>query len=189
MSPDKYGVMYANMHIAIAPLQMNEFNDCYAKGTEVLMYDGTIKLVENIVVGDKLMGPDSTPRNVLRLSSGINDMVEIIPKKGSSFKVTTNHILPLKTNDKNILSRKKSKYTQYKQMTVSHYLKYASNVIRSNYRLYKTGVDFEEKTVEVDPYIVGLMLGDGSLTQGRCGITTEDIEIKESFQQYAMFCG
>tara|TARA_Y100000034_G_C6810631_1_gene364257 strand:- start:391 stop:975 length:585 start_codon:yes stop_codon:yes gene_type:complete len=27
MAPDAYGVMYANMDIAIAPLQMNEFND------------------------------------------------------------------------------------------------------------------------------------------------------------------
>ena len=35
--------------------------------TEILIYDGTIKLVQNIVKGDILMGNDSTPRNVLNI--------------------------------------------------------------------------------------------------------------------------
>src|SRR4051812_44453905 len=43
---------------------------CLAKGTPVLLYDGTIKAVEEIRVGDQLMGDDSTPRNVLSLARG-----------------------------------------------------------------------------------------------------------------------
>ena len=38
---------------------------CLGKGTKILMYDGTLKNVEDIKVGDRLMGDDSTPRNVL----------------------------------------------------------------------------------------------------------------------------
>ena len=37
---------------------------CLGKGTPVLMYDGSIKLVEDVIVGDLLMGPDSQPRRV-----------------------------------------------------------------------------------------------------------------------------
>ena len=36
---------------------------CHAKNTPIMMSDGTIKLVQNIEVGDLLMGDDSKPRN------------------------------------------------------------------------------------------------------------------------------
>ena len=37
---------------------------CHGKGTRLLMWDGSTKLVEDIQVGDLLMGDDSTPRKV-----------------------------------------------------------------------------------------------------------------------------
>ncbi len=43
---------------------------CQEKGSPVLMFDGTIKKVEEVVVGDLLMGDDSTPREVLALANG-----------------------------------------------------------------------------------------------------------------------
>ena len=33
---------------------------CFTAGTNILMYDGSVKRVENIVLGDKVMGDDST---------------------------------------------------------------------------------------------------------------------------------
>ena len=44
---------------------------CHGKGTKILMYDGTIKNVEDIKKGDQLMGDDSTPRIVLSLAQRI----------------------------------------------------------------------------------------------------------------------
>ena len=35
---------------------------CHAAGTQILMFDGSTKPVEDVVFGDVLMGPDSTPR-------------------------------------------------------------------------------------------------------------------------------
>src|SRR5437762_5424984 len=40
---------------------------CLKKGTPILMFDGTIVRVEQLQVGDLLMGPDSKPRRVLSL--------------------------------------------------------------------------------------------------------------------------
>ena len=40
---------------------------CHAAGHPILMFDGTVRPVEDIRVGDKLMGPDSRPRQVKRL--------------------------------------------------------------------------------------------------------------------------
>jgi hypothetical protein len=57
---------------------------CLAKGTPVLMYDGTIRPVEEIEIDDVLMGPDSKPRRVLDLASGEEEMFRVTPKTGCS---------------------------------------------------------------------------------------------------------
>jgi len=43
---------------------------CWGKGTEMFLYDGSVKKVEEIVPGDMLMGDDSTPRVVLSTNKG-----------------------------------------------------------------------------------------------------------------------
>ena len=60
---------------------------CLGKGTPILMYDGTIKKVEDVMVGDLIMGDDSTSRKVLSLARGIATMYKITTIKGDSFIV------------------------------------------------------------------------------------------------------
>jgi len=43
---------------------------CLGKDTPILMYDGSIKMVQDIQIGDLIMGDDSTPRTVLSLARG-----------------------------------------------------------------------------------------------------------------------
>ena len=69
---------------------------CHAKDTPIIMYDGTIKMVQDIRVGDKLMGDNSTPRTVLSLAQGKDDLYDIIPVKGEKYTVNSEHILCLK---------------------------------------------------------------------------------------------
>jgi hypothetical protein len=73
---------------------------CLGKNTPVLMYDGTIKMVQDIVVGDVLMGDDSTPRNVLTLARGRETMYKIkdltSPNMDVSYTVNASHILSLR---------------------------------------------------------------------------------------------
>jgi len=69
---------------------------CMAKGTKLLMHDGSIEKIENIKIGDLLMGDDSKPRTVLSLATGKDKMYEIIPKKGDKYIVNSEHILCLK---------------------------------------------------------------------------------------------
>ncbi len=78
---------------------------CFKKGTEMLMFDGSIKKVEDIIIGDKLMGDDSMSRIVTSLASGEEMMYDVIPVKGDKYTVNESHILSLKyTNLKNIIS-------------------------------------------------------------------------------------
>ena len=68
---------------------------CHAAGTGIRLYDGGVKLVENVQMGDVLMGDDNTPRNVLRLCRGHSDMWKIVPVKGDPFTVNGEHVLSL----------------------------------------------------------------------------------------------
>jgi len=77
---------------------------CHAKNTPIIMFDGSIKMVQDIVVGDKLMGDDSTPREVLSLAQGKDEMYDIIPTKGDKYTVNSEHILCLKFSGKGSIS-------------------------------------------------------------------------------------
>lgn len=84
---------------------------CHAIDTPIRMFDGSLKLVQDIVIGDQIMGDDSTVRNVQELFRGTDEMVEIVPIKGDSFVVNKDHILSLKCKD-SITSAKLLKLNQ-----------------------------------------------------------------------------
>lgn len=80
---------------------------CFAKGTKVLMYDGTIRKIEDIKVGEFVMGDDSTPRTVLETHNGKDDLYKVTNRRGESYIVNSNHILSLiYTGKKNLRERK-----------------------------------------------------------------------------------
>jgi len=86
-----------------------ESRDCFGKDTEVVMYDGTIKLVQDIVKGDVVMGPDGGPRNVQWTHSGIDDLYKIKPTTGGfdEFVTNSNHKLQVSNYGKHINIRTK----------------------------------------------------------------------------------
>jgi len=118
---------------------------CHGKNTPILMYDGKIKMVQDIKEGDLLMGIDSKPRKVLDLGRGEDEMYEISNVKGDTYTVNSEHILCLKmsgwlriNNIKNIKTYKvvwfnsseykyKSKNFSYKNKNQEEILKEATN--------------------------------------------------------------
>ena len=71
---------------------------CLGKDTPILMYDSTIKKVQHVKVGDKIMGDDSTPRIVQTLARGRETMYKIHTDSGH-YIVNESHILSLKKSD------------------------------------------------------------------------------------------
>ena len=69
---------------------------CLAPDTPIIMWDGTIKNANDIIINDKLIGDDGKIRTVLKTTSGIDDMYEIIDKQNrNNFTVNSQHILTL----------------------------------------------------------------------------------------------
>ncbi len=75
---------------------------CHARNTPIIMYDGSVKMVQDIQVGDQLMGDNSKPRNVLSLATGTDMMYRIVPTKGDPYIVNSEHILCLKPTNTGI---------------------------------------------------------------------------------------
>lgn len=80
---------------------------CYCLDTPVLMHDGSVRMVQDIRVGDAVMGDDSTPRRVLTLARGEDDMYTLVPtRKGyPSMTVTGEHVLCLQFTNQGSVSR------------------------------------------------------------------------------------
>lgn len=105
---------------------------CHAAGTKVIMYDGSKKNVEDVKIGDFLMGPDSKPRKVLDLCRGKDEMYEVTPTKGDSFVVNGHHILSLHKSH----SEDKS-YPEILNISVNDYCK-LSECEKTKYKLRRS---------------------------------------------------
>jgi superfamily II DNA or RNA helicase len=68
---------------------------CLAPDTPILMHDGEIKAVQDVVIGDQLMGDNCTPRNVLSTCTGTEFMYRIVQSVGESYIINKSHILSL----------------------------------------------------------------------------------------------
>lgn len=151
---------------------------CLGKGTQVLMFDGTLRKVEDLLPGDLLMGNDSSPRRVLSISQGREMIYWVRQHKGIDYRVNESHILSLKRSR----TEWRHKNGDVLNISVRDFLA-KSPRFRSNYKGYKVGVEFAEKPLHVHPYFLGLWLGDGS-TDGS-NIATQDAEVVEFLASYA----
>ena len=82
---------------------------CHTLDTPILMYDGSIKMVQDIVVGDKVMGDDSKCRNVLSLGRGEDELYDIVHSNGEKYGVNSEHIMCLKQSGMNFIKIVKTK--------------------------------------------------------------------------------
>lgn len=160
---------------------------CFGRGTLVLMFDGSFKRVENIVVGDLVMGDDSTPRRVLRTHRGVDQLYKVVPVKGNPYVVNSEHTLVLKRTSNRVDAKSGCRRPRYEnspwrngelfELSVKDYLRQSPR-FRNNMRGFRVGVDFAERPVRVNPYFLGVWLGDGT---SRCvDITNADPEVNEA---------
>lgn len=142
---------------------------CLGKDVKVLMFDGSTKLSQEICAGDVLMGPDSCPRNVLKIDSGISNLYEVSPKKGEKWICNDEHIF---TVHDQYITRSMRLYNSEKTSDIvdkhiKEILKFQKNNGEIGHlKLVRTGVEFKEKDLPIDPYLLGLWLAEGTKHKG-----------------------
>lgn len=152
---------------------------CFGEDTKVRMYDGSIKSIQDIKPRDLVMGPDSTARKVLSVHSGQDQLLQVKQTRGDSYVVKRGHILcgykPHSWDEKYIEPR-------LLEDSVERLLTYSKDRLNS-FRGYKVCIHYPERKVQLDPYFLGLWLGDGTSINQE--ITSIDREIIDYIKKYA----
>lgn len=123
---------------------------CHAKNTPILMYNGSIKMVQDVKVGDNLMGDDSTPRKVLSLANGIDKLYEVIPVKGEKYTVNSEHILCLKYSNERIQYTKSQTNNPYKTELINNK---TCKVVTKSFKTREEANAYIEKFPEENKYV------------------------------------
>lgn len=142
---------------------------CFLAGTKVLMYPKGIKNIEDIKDGDLVMGKDGTPRVVSNYHSGVDNMYKITLSNGDSHIVNSKHIIHYKK-----LRWDKGEY-EYHNKTVEEFLQIPNT--DKGYYIEKATIEYPYQECLLDPYLLGLWLGDGDSTEPT--VANKDPEVIE----------
>lgn len=174
---------------------------CLAIGTRVIMADGSLRPIEDVGVGELLMGPDSRPRMVLAVTRGNGPLYRVSQTSAMDYVVNDAHILSLKKSKSCALDRgerskagnwrrPQGRYADWPEITNIN-VKQALEQSRrwcSHFRGWRAGVlNLSHRQLRIDPYFLGLWLGDGTGREMR--ITTADSEVVEWCGEYASRVG
>jgi hypothetical protein len=151
---------------------------CQPAGNKVLLADGSWKNVEDIVVGDEVVSPqsDGTVRNV-RVDSVCEyedqetfTVQTIGRREVRSYQCSWNHIIPFLGYEygegSHLMRRRHSvlKEDTAQEVSLSSYNK------MHNYRvLTSPAVEFPQQILPVHPYVLGVLLGDATMTLRKQG--------------------
>ena len=202
---------------------------CFAADTPILMWDGSVKMSQDIQVGDELVGDDGTKRTVQDTVTGEDMMYEVIQNTGMNYTVNSKHTLLLKfSGEKKIYWKERECVWELRWLDRTDYTKKTKRVAQTDTKTkedalreleqfrdtldfpeeieilvdkymtlkdtiknslvgYKSdGIQWEKKTVPLDPYMMGLYLGDGINDGMSFAINApEDPEILEYILEWA----
>ncbi len=151
---------------------------CLGRGTKVVMFDGSLRNVEDIQIGDLLMGVNSEPRKVLSTTTGTAMMYWVRQNRGIDYRVNEHHILSLK--------RSKNEYNQAhgetRNISVAEW-RQGSPSWHTRWKGYKVAVEFPVTETPLEPYFLGLWLGDG--TSSGSTVPNVDPEVISYLEGYA----
>lgn len=144
---------------------------CLGIGTKVLKYDGTLINVEDVQVGDQLMGPDSQPRNVLNTTRGSGQLYRVVPVKGEPWVCNDAHVLTLVSWETGELI----------DVPVEDYMESNLRFRRLHFQVF-TCVDFpvNPEPLPIDPYFLGVWFGDGTKNLMSVTVTNIDPEVRDA---------
>lgn len=153
-------------------------DECLLTGEEVVMGDFSYKKVEDLKIGDLLMGVDGSPRKVIKRIDGYAESYEIEISGDRTIRCTGNHILSLVYSNrghKMTFKGRKYDFGDVVNLTVDEYLKLNQSDKKHSVCYMPETMEFNEKELPLDPYLLGLWLGGGSCSGA--SITSIDTEI------------
>lgn len=163
---------------------------CWSPDTLLRKYDGTLVMAKNVVVGDVMMGAHNEPQKVISTTTGRDQMYRIRSnQEGCRIDFTCNSVHVLTVRFAADLSNMRSAYKDvYKKgeiydIPLNEFLKLPS-YIRSRFNLMRQRIDYPKRQHIIDPYILGLWLGDGDKAHPRIAVGVNEPEIMSAITDY-----
>jgi hypothetical protein len=130
-----------------------KIDGCFAENTSILLWDGSIKMSQDICIGDILVGDDGKQRTVLETAKGIDQLYEVTQTKGTTYIVNSKHTLTLIQTHSDIIC----------DITVEDYMK-LDNTTKSNlmgYKLISRNIsnDYLRTSIQVNKLEMGVYYG------------------------------
>ncbi len=168
----------------LSALGVNFINpyECFDPNTLVLLADGSIRRIIDIEIGDSVMGPDGKARKVLDKHTGIDHMYRLNVRTGGDDQIV---------NSKHKIYYKQKNYYKHEEYTK---LSTPVDLLKENKQTnYLQNIRYLERVKDVlpciytehliDPYILGLWLGDGFTK--RAEFVSADTEVINAISNYA----
>ncbi|MDY6998382.1 MAG: PhoH family protein [Actinomycetota bacterium] len=179
MDPELIPKLMSTGVIEVAPL-------AYMRGraqplsTKVLTPSG-FRAIGDLQLGDSVIGSDGNPTEVLGIyPQGFKDIYRVHAQDGSSTLASGDHLWAVHTRDDK---------RRGKPMRVLETKEMIGNLRAAHYHRYElpllsAPVSFEPEPVPIDPYALGLLLGDGCLSLSSSpSFATSDPELAEALQR------
>lgn len=140
------------------------------------------KTMGDMRIGSIIISGSGKECNVIGVyPQGIKDVYRVVFNDGTSTECCKEHIWHVQTRDDRRKSRfgKNGRYRDIQLQDMMSNLR-VENGRRLNYSIdYVTPVRFYGKKLALHPYVMGVLLGDGSLSGGNLSFTSTDSEIIE----------
>ena len=171
---------------------------CQPVGSKVLMNDGTFKNIENLEVGDRIISPQKNGKNifanVIKKCSWYckenYDVITLNKGKKKLYSCSYNHPIPIYSKirpRKNGKRLYKDSYWKVKHYSAKHFSSLSIKSTKKNSTSISSfSIDkFENRqNCEIEPYTLGLWLGDGCFVNSNFNITSNTPKCLEEVKKY-----
>lgn len=173
---NKISTKLSDMKITIAGRPKS--GKCLDIMTKIPTPDGW-KFAKDIQLGDKLFDRLGNPTEVLGVyPQGVKKSYKVTLEDGTSFIVNDEHIIPYVTSKKNINNKTlKEMMVDYKKPKT----KFEHDTYTHKYRIPKNNaVEYDKKDFVIEPYALGVLIGDGCLLESKLSISSNELDVLEN---------
>jgi hypothetical protein len=144
-----------------------------------------------VFIGDEILTPDGKSAKVIdKFPQGIKDIYKITFDDGSFAESGIDHLWTVDIRNKWVdTTYGGTLKVQRQTLTLREIIEYRNNqLLRKNAKNYNvriplvTRVNFNKKDLPLDPYVLGLLLGDGSISKG-ITFTSMDEQLVEELKE------
>ncbi len=166
--------LYDKQHESIYDSSRYVFIEASTKSGKAQPLDALIytpsgyKYMRDITVGETVLTPTGKATIISIHPQGLQDIYKVTFSDGSSCRCTKDHLWEVGHNQYKYLDR---------LMTLSELMELPLKDLRRTYIPTTNPVEYNSQPVTIDPYCLGLLLGDGSFRGESLSFSSEDKEL------------